>query len=252
MNRLHAQLQRLFLGPQLPPAEGRPPSLQDAQGLTRALLLELARPADWPALAVVWQAVQQDLDLPAPAIAVSGSEGFQLWFALSEPVSPAEGLAFLEALCQRYLPDIAPARLHLQAGATGKAGSHAAPAALPPLLQAQAEQWSAFVSPDLAPVFADSPWLDVAPNADGQAELLAGLACLNLEAMRAATARLAPLHLEADAGEPCKPGSREADAPGASPRHSTPQAFLSQVMNDVTVPLALRIEAAKALLQHGR
>ncbi len=250
MNRLHAHWQRLFLSSPPSPEDAAPPPLQNAQGHTRALVLELARPAEWPVLAGVWQAVQQDLGLPAPAIAVSGGEGFQLWFALSEPVPPTQGLAFLQALCQRYLPDVAPARLRLQAGSesrtAGEDASDAPPATLPPQPQAQAGQWSAFVSPDLAPVFADCPWLDVAPNTDGQAELLAGLACLSPEAMREATARLAPLHLETEAPSPC-----EASPPGATPPTLTPQAFLSQVMNDASVPLALRIEAAKALLQHG-
>jgi hypothetical protein len=36
------------------------------------MVLELARPAEWPPLARVWQAVQAELGLPAPAIAVSG------------------------------------------------------------------------------------------------------------------------------------------------------------------------------------
>ena len=249
MNRLHAQWQRLFLAPGTKPEEGRAPPLQDGQGRTRALLLELARPADWRALAAVWQAVQLELGLPAPAIAVSGSEGFQLWFALSEPVEPAQGLAFLQALCQRYLPDVALQRLRLQAGCS----AGAAAAALPPQLQAQAGQWSAFVSPDLAPVFADSPWLDVAPSADGQAELLVGLACLSPEAMREASARLAPLHLEADAGEARAPAGGEAGPAAPHPTQAlTAQGFLSRVMNDAAAPLALRIEAAKALLQHGR
>ncbi|WP_269629863.1 hypothetical protein [Pelomonas sp. BJYL3] len=244
MNRLHAQWQRLFLAPGLQPEDGQTPPLTDAQGRTRALLLELARPADWRALAGVWQAVQQELGLPAPAIAVSGSEGFQLWFALAEPVAPADGLAFLQALSQRYLPDVAPQRLRLQAGVL----SDSPVAALPPQLQAQAGQWSAFVSPDLAPVFADTPWLDVAPGADGQADLLAGLHCLSTEDLRVAAARLAPLHLDSESTEPR--AAAPAD-PGAAARQ-TPQAFLSEVMNDASVPLALRIEAAKALLAHSR
>lgn len=244
MNRLHAQWQRLFLAPGQQPQDGQAPPLADAQGLTRALLLELARPADWRALAGVWQAVQQELGLPAPAIAVSGNEGFQLWFALAAPVPPADGLAFLQALAQRYLPDVAPQRLRLQAGDLGDGPA----AALPPQLQAQAGQWSAFVSPDLAPVFADTPWLDVAPGADGQADLLSGLHCLRPEDMLAATARLAPLHLDSEGAEP----RAEPVAKAGLQASQTPQAFLSQVMNDASVPLALRIEAAKALLAQGR
>ena len=37
------------------------------------------------------------------------------------------------------------------------------------------EHWSAFVAPDLAHIFNDTPWLDLPPNLEGQAELLARL-----------------------------------------------------------------------------
>lgn len=248
MNRLLAQWQRLFLTTDAAVQPGTTPALQDAAGRTRALLIELSRPADWPALAALWHGVQQDLGLPAPAIAVSGTDGFQLWFALAAPLEPAQGLALLQAICARYLPDAAPQRLHLQAGAQVLAGA-AVP--LPPQLRAAPDQWSAFVSQDLAPVFADSPWLDIEPGVEGQADVLAALECISPEALQQALAALAP-PAGATAARTGTPAEASAPAPEARPAHAQAALdFLLQVMQDGTAPLPQRIEAAKALLQHG-
>ena len=251
MNRLHAQWQRLFLAPGLQPREDQAPPLADAQGRTRALLLELARPADWQALSAVWQAVQQELGLPAPAIAISGREGYQLWFPLAEAVEAAQGLDFLRALCRRYLPDIPAPRLHLQAGSTCD-GGRAGPGqiiALPPRAQTAPERWSAFVSPDLAPVFTDSPWLDMAPGPDAQADVLAPVLPVPGGALEEALSRLTPA--PAAAPLPAAQGSGESPRPAADPREAA-IAFLTQVMHDGSAPLAQRIEAARALLGSGR
>jgi len=109
MNRLQAELQRLyFSGPE-------EPALAGADGRVRAMVLELARPASWDRLATLWRGVQADLELPAPAIAVSGIDGYQLWFSLSEPVPAARATAFLESLRRRYLGDVAPERIGMKA-----------------------------------------------------------------------------------------------------------------------------------------
>lgn len=114
MNRLQTEVQRLFLSP---PAAGaaheESPRLIDAQGRVRALVIELARPAEWDVLGAVWQAVQHDLELPAPAIAVSGTEGLQLWLSLAEPLAAVQAAAFLERLRQRFLAQVEPARVRL-------------------------------------------------------------------------------------------------------------------------------------------
>ena len=54
------------------------------------MVLELTGPADWDVLSAVWRGVQADLELPAPAIAVSGTDGLQLWFSLEAPVPAAQ------------------------------------------------------------------------------------------------------------------------------------------------------------------
>lgn len=200
MNRLQAELQRLY------------------EPAGRALVLAVAGPGSWERLAPVWQGVQADLELPAPAIAVTGSDGYQLWFSLAEP-QPATPL--LDALRRRYLAGVPPDRVALTAGAP-----------MPPL-EAAPGQWSAFVAPDLAAIFADEPWLDIAPSAEAQAELLSGLKSIRPADLQRALQLLAP-----------------AAAPAGA--QQDPRSFLLGVMNDPAVDMQLRIEAAKALLAQQR
>ena len=240
MNRLHQELRRLYLHPR---AEGPPhdADLLNAAGQARALVLQLARPADWRLLSTVWMGVQADLALPAPAIAVTGSDGVQLWFSLVQPVQPGQAQAFLQALQQRYLADVDPARITLlpQAGIAASGAAHHA--RLVPAEQDGTGLWSAFVAPDLAAVMDDEPWLDLPPNADGQAALLAGLHSVQPgdidKAMRAL--QPAPVQQAQALGQL----AASSAAPG-----SDPGSFLLSVMNDPGAPLALRVEAAKALL----
>lgn len=213
MSRLAAELHRLYPPP--------PP------GSTQSLLLEVAAPADWDALGVVWRAVQAELALPAPAIAVSGTDALQLWFSLQHPVPVARAAAFLARLQDRYLPTLAPARVRTRADG---------PRPGVPAQDPATGNWSAFVAPDLAPVFADTPWLDIEPGRDGQADLLARLAPTTPAALDAALQLL----------QPATPAVAAAPAAGAD---LDPRAFLQRVLNDEAAPLALRVEAAKALLQ---
>ena len=238
MNRLQTEVQRLFLSP---PAAGAAHEdsacLIDAQGRVRALVIELARPAEWEVLGAVWQAVQHDLEQPAPAIAVSGTEGLQLWLSLAEPVSAARAAAFLERLRLRYLARVEPARVRLFPTAA-EPHRHAA---LVPAEQQPSGNWSAFVAPGLAPVFADTPWLDIPPGIDGQADLLARLESIEPAAFEAAFTRLQPAAAPASSAQP---------SVGRTAGDVDPRQFLQRVLNDEAAPLALRIEAAKALLAH--
>lgn len=220
MNRLLSELHRLY-----PPAPA---------GHAHSLLLALGRPADWEALGSVWRGVQADLGLPAPGIAVSGTDAMQLWLSLQQPVSTAHAADFLARLAARYLPGIAPARLHLLASDQ------------PPPVPAQdaaSGNWSAFVAPDLAPVFVDTPWLDIPPGADGQADLLARLQPIPPAAFEAALQALTPASVP-----PAPTATTTALAPAGD---VDPRQFLQRVLNDESVPLALRVEAAKALLPRG-
>ena len=245
MNRLKQELQRLY-GPQAdaglePGFDDR--GMGDAQRQVRAMVLELARPADWAALSAVWGGVQADLALPAPAIAVNGSDGCQLWFSLVEPVPAPQARAFLDALRQRYLGDSAPSRVAMLP-ALDPTSARPLPLARPvPALQADTGVWSAFVASDLVPMFTDEPWLDVPPNPDGQAQLLAPLKSIPPAEFALALQRLGP------AAVPSAPG-QTSDAAAQAAASLDPKRFLLDVMNNDGLDLALRIEAAKALLPY--
>lgn len=246
MNRLQSQVRRLYVPH--PPAgqdtDPEEPRLIDSGGRVRAMVLELARPADWAALSKVWQGVQTDLELPAPAIAVSGQDGFQLWFSLAEPVFSSRAMAFLEALRVRYLGDIKAQRVGWMPAVDTASPLQARHARPVPALQANSGHWSAFVAPDLAPVFADEPWLDIPPSPEGQADLLSRLRSIPLADFQRALERLGPAAM---------PGHfQQASGPtGLAGAGLDPKRFLLGVMNDDTVALALRIDAAKALLPYN-
>ena len=238
MNPLESELRRLYL---LDDGTSDAPCLMTGDGHVRAMVLELSRPADWTVLSTVWQRVQSELELPAPAIAVSGNDGYQLWFSLAEPLPASRAIAFLESLRHRYLSLIAPERISLMPTQT----QHAQ---LVPALQAKTGQWSAFVAPDLAAIFADSPGLDVCPSPEAQAKILARLECMKPETFEAAVKQIAA----ADDGEP----SDATPSPPAVPTSSknankNAKQFLSDVVNDKTIEMHLRIEAAKALLPYS-
>jgi hypothetical protein len=244
MTRLQSELNRLYLAAPAPPGGGAP-SFFDAQGRVRALVLEVVQPATWASLSAVWQGVQAELDLPAPAIAVSGTDGLQLWFSLEAAIGVDSAHAFLDSLHSCFLADLPLARVRLRPD-PAMPTRHAA---LVPALTEATGNWSAFVAPDLAAVFSHTPWLDVAPGDEGQAALLRGLRSIKRSAFEAAVARLDALARDAQAREPA------AQTPAAAATRSEaneptddPRGFLLRVMNDESVPLALRIEAAKALL----
>lgn len=237
MNSLQSELQRLYLLPLEAGADavGATHGLVDAQGRVRAMVLALSGPADWATLSRVWHGAQAELGLPAPAIAVNGRDGCELWFSLAEPVAAARAADFLALLRQRYLSDIKPERVALMP----------VPVRVP-ARQATSGHWSAFVAPDLAPVFADEPWLDLPPGESGQSELLSRLRSITPADFAQARALLQPAADAALAPGPAPSAAATVTAPaggGLSARQ-----FLIGVMNDDRVALGLRIEAAKALL----
>lgn len=229
MSRLATELQRLYLVP-----EPGPETL-------RGLVLSLVRPADWDAMQRVWQGVQADLGLPAPAIAVNGVDGYQLWFAWAQPVPGDEARAWLAALQRHYLPGVEPQRLTV---------TEALPQAVP-AHQVASDRWSAFVTADLARVFADEPGLDFEPNPEAQAELLSRLHPMPVADVRQSLARLTtpaaaqPLVSAPPAATTPTTGPGPADLP----TDQGPRVFLQAVMQHPGVDLALRIDAAKALLR---
>ncbi|PZO16854.1 MAG: hypothetical protein DCF26_10850 [Burkholderiales bacterium] len=253
MNRLNTELRRLYL---VSHAEGTDASvalspLVSQEGQVRALVLGLARPADWSALSAVWQGVQADLELPAPAIAVAGADGLQLWFSLSQPVAVEQAQTFLQGLRLRYLGHIAPARIDAKPRASATAADQLLHARVVPASLEGTDNWSAFVSSDLAAVFAEEPWLDLPPGPDAQAELLSRLASIAPADFELALAQLGPI-APTDTPLPSLPAAGPTAPQGAAPGDALhPRRFLMAVMNDPGVALALRIEAAKALLPYA-
>jgi hypothetical protein len=249
MNRLQSEWQRLYLAhsPESAPHTPSTPCATDSpDGRVRALVLELGRPADWDALLAVWQGVQADLALPAPAIAVSGTDAYQLWFSVAQAVPVAQAAAFLEGLRQRHLADVAPHRIGMLPAPVPAASAPPAPHSLPPTLQVPVQQpnghWSAFVTADLARIFAGEPWLDLPPNELAQADLLSRMVSIPLADFERACAQLRPSQ-PAPAPVAHTPAPTTAGGPWTDPRD-----FLLHVMNDASVDMRLRIEAARALL----
>lgn len=231
MNRLQSELHRLYLSP-------------NDNSQVRAMVLELARPADWPALSAMWKGVQTDLALPAPAIAVSGIDGYQLWFSLTTPVTVAQAQAFLAALRERYLGDVAAQRVRLMPSI---------PAETVPALQEKTGNWSAFVAPDLASLFADEPWLDRQPAGEGQADLLCRLKSIEPTALELALTLLRPAGVAVNLGPIASPTASPATtgSVAAGGDELDPKRFLRKVMNDAGIEMHLRIDAAKALLPYA-
>jgi hypothetical protein len=251
MSRFNAEFSRLYLvqDPALP-AQGH---LVSRDGLVKAMVLELARPADWHVLSGVWQAAQNVLALPAAAIAVSGTDGLQLWFSVAEPVLAADATDFLVALHATYLPALPAKRVSVYPSRPAADAPGVVHVRSVPAQQAHTGNWSAFVSPDLAAVFGDEPWLDIAPQRDQQADILARLTSIKLQQFREVLAHLratpmAPATTWAMEGRPGEAGVPAVGNAGAL----GPHAFLLQVMNDPAVALQDRIEAAKALLPYVR
>jgi hypothetical protein len=211
------------------------------------------QPPGWEVLARIWHGVQNELDLPAPAIAVSGLDALQLWFSLEEPVAAARGHAFLEGLQRRYLADVDTSRVRLRPAPPPSPAEPFVHTRLVPALQEQTGNWSAFLAVDLVAVFADTPWLDIPPGEDGQAPLLQGLRMIEPSAFEAVLDRLsrAAQPVPASVGTASGVGGPQGIAhPRAPIPDADPRQFLTRVMQDASAPLGLRIEAAKALLHH--
>lgn len=236
MSRLESELQRLYLLADVGEDGAAPPALIDAQGQVRAIVVELAHSVPWEQIAAFWHRVQDDAGLPPPALAVSGRDGFQLWFSVAVPVPLAQALEVVQWLGQQYGANVVPAQLRTWPTPQQQ---HAA---LVPAVQSATGYWSAFIVPGLGSMFADEPWLERAPSPEAQADLLQPLQSIT----PAAWSRMVQ---QCHRAAPSTPMALPAAAP--NPAGADAYHFLHSVMNDVAVPLPLRIEAAKALLPYS-
>lgn len=261
MSNLKAELRRLYLcnAPHCGATDDQEPCLIAPDALVRAMVLELARPADWKTLSTMWRGVQTDLELPAPAIAVNGIDGYQLWFSIAVPVPVPDARAFLESLRSRYLGAIAQERIAIYPSRDASVPSKMDHATLVPAQRPETGQWSAFVAPDLASIFCEQPWLDVCPSPDAQASVLSRIEPIQAAVFDAVLERMC-LPITAEKA-PLSSDTAEHDdrliSAGVKPSalQTTgldPKRFLLDVMNDTAVELHLRIEAAKALLPYSR
>jgi len=255
MNRLQTEFLRLYLSHDPAKVAGPDLELVDANGQSRAMVMEVAQQVGWGAVAALWQGVQSELELPAPAIAVSGIDGYQVWFSLLEPIPVVQAQDFLESLRLRYLGTVAPRFIGMKPNADGSPPwptHHSRPV---PAVQAETGHWSAFVVPGLASMFEEEPWLDLPPNSDAQANILSRLESIQPAHFQVARDRLRPINTQVILDPQSAPAATSAAdnklaSAGQALTHdgADPKRFLLAVMNDSSAELALRIEAAKALL----
>lgn len=117
----------------------------------------------WRALCVLANALRDQLQLPAPAVSISG-HGFQLWLSLATAM-PMAGIAeFVDLLHAEYLPDDKDKGNGLLVTVVD----------LPPARQ-PGGKWAAFIHPGMGASFADEPALEMAPPVGAQVGFLEGL-----------------------------------------------------------------------------
>lgn len=228
--------------------------LVSADGMARAMVMSFKKPDDWDKVANLYQALQDELDLPAPAVSISGRKGYRLWFSLAEPVPVALTRGFLDALRRKYLAEITAVNFQLQP-ATGQAICKLAPA-----LHAATGKWSAFIDPSMGAMFIAEPGLEMAPNMGRQADLLAGLKSIKAGDLQRALNVLQTAAEPAGSPDltPAEGAARVPDTASGPPParlnvgkdYSDPKSFLLAVMNDASASARQRIRAAKALLPY--
>lgn len=155
--------------------DSQPLELVSATGLTRTMVLEFRRKPGqvvarhWDNLCRMANHLQQQLDLPAPAVSISGQSSYQLWLSLSHAVPVEQAETFLLQLCARYFPDVLADELDWlpQHG-----GQHTQTSVECPPRQQNNGLWSAFIHPGMGAAFEEEAGLEVEPPAAGQAAFL--------------------------------------------------------------------------------
>lgn len=216
MQKLISELTRLYLPDGGVPADvlakrvlgqsAAPISLTTEDGRTRALVIPFRKVADgddtrhWSRLCEVANALQIALGFPAPAVSISGENGFALWLSLEKPVAAHLAQQFLELLRLAHFPD-----LEARPDAAREAVE------LPPGLHPGTGKWAAFINPGLGASFADESGLDMAPPFAGQTALLQGLQSIAEAQFLDALDQLRQSHGAAPAaGTPVRPPSATA------------------------------------------
>ncbi len=247
-DRLAAEWQRLFLLPEALAASGNQPDpaslcrlVSPETSTVRTLVIDFKRASDWPAVAGLYESLQLKEELPAPLIAVT-PRGYQMWFSLADPVSLADARHFLLRLQSAYLAELMPGCVELLPAASGELSE------LPviPAEDPETQKWAAFIDPGMGSMFLDEPGLDIAPNPERQADILASAKSISTEDIRrllAAERLAAGIHSDGVVD----PQSCHVVLPGTN--FSDPREFLLMVMNSTHVSIADRVAAARALLK---
>ena len=201
MQKLIAELNRLYLQPgAVAPGRLAEHMLGNitlavtlvSDGMTRAIMLPFRKAKNgggeqhWTELCAVANALQADLGLPAPAVSISGADGYGLWLSFEHPAPASQVRQFVELLGRAYFPDtpLAPDALN-------------APVELPPCLNQASGKWAAFIHPGMGASFADESGLEMAPPMAGQVAFLEGLHSISEDQLRHALAVLQPPHVPA-------------------------------------------------------
>jgi len=159
-----------------------PPDITAVEGMTRTIAIPFHKipkaeeGRHWTLLCEVANALQEELDLPAPAVSIASQEGFCLWLSLATPLPSIEAGRFVELLRQAYFPEIEP--------------SLGAPVELPPCLNRDSGRWTAFINPGMGASFIGEPGLEIAPPQAAQAAFLEGLESIDAARFGAALERL--------------------------------------------------------------
>jgi hypothetical protein len=198
MQKLISELMRLFLHPdtasdrlaqRIGGQDSATIDLAGPDGNVRAIHIPFRKMRNsdeaqhWTLLCEVANALQAELDFPAPAVSVSGSDGYGLWLSLATPVAPALAHEFVALLRLACIPDAKIAAEPLTTVV-----------ALPPSLNPQTGKWAAFIHPGMGASFADESGLEMAPPLGGQVGFLEGLHSIAADQFAEALALLRSKH----------------------------------------------------------
>lgn len=163
-------------------------------GVTRAIVIDFHKTAEeqhWLRLCDVANALQSELDLPAPAVSVSGGDSYRLWLSLASPLPVEQARQFLALLHKAYFEDE-----QIDFGRTM--------VELPPCLHVATGLWAAFINPSMGGALAEDLGLEMPPNEMAQAAFLERLDSISDEQFDHALATLQRQHTAAPTPAPAR------------------------------------------------
>jgi len=199
MQTLIEQLTRLYLPLNSPPVQALGQhlsghrtvaiNLTSEDGLTRAMVITFNKSDDtdqarhWTNLCSVANALQSEFGFPAPAVSISGANGYGLWLSLESPIPVAQAHRLMALLRTAY-------PLEMELCSDDVSG----PVELPPCLHQSTGKWAAFIHPGLGESFADESWLEMAPPIAGQIAFLKDLHSISATQFLSALTKLQKLN----------------------------------------------------------